>query len=235
MFDNKEKNIHKNHRKRLLDTVYKSGLENVSDIVALEFVLNYLIPRKDTNPLAHRLIEEFGNFSAVFDADVERLEKIDGLGERSAKLLTLLPQVFYRYKFEKLANKKYLKSRGDILDFYLALYDNKSKEEFYITCLDTKNRIIANKKISQGDMNSLKIDKKELSKLMINSGASKVILSHCHPDGVCQPSCEDISSTKCIIDIANMLGIAFVDHIIVGIDGCYSYARLDKIKDISRY
>jgi DNA repair protein RadC len=227
----KENNIHKNHRKRLLDTIYNAGLENASDIMALEFILNYIIPRKDTNPMAHRLIEEFGNLSAVFDADVEKLKKIEGLGERSAKLLTLLPQIFYRYQFAKQANKKYLKNMGDILDYYLALYENKSREEFHITCLDSKNRIIVNKKISQGDANSLKIDKKELSRLLINSGASKVILSHCHPDGVCQPSCEDIKSTKSIIDITSMFGIAFVDHIIVGTDGCYSYARLDKIKN----
>ncbi|MDD3862862.1 MAG: hypothetical protein PHV79_03335, partial [Clostridia bacterium] len=75
-------NIHKNHRKRLLDNIFKSGIENVSEINALEFILTYIIPRKDTNPLAHNLIKEFGNLANVLDADFERLKNFPGLGER---------------------------------------------------------------------------------------------------------------------------------------------------------
>lgn len=225
-----KEHIHENHRSRLLDTIFKSGLENVNSIVALEFILTLIIPRKDTNPLAHKLIDEFGNLSAVLDADYERLKKFSGLGERSAKLLTLFPQIFYKYKLEKQADKKYLKSLGDILDYYLALYENKSIEEFYITCLDFKNRILINKKLAQGNVNSLHIDKKELTSLLVNSKASKIIVSHCHPDGLCQPSLEDINSTKAILEVLKLLGIDFVDHIIVGTDGCYSYNRLEKIK-----
>jgi len=230
ILNTQKKNIHENHRQRMLDMIFKSGLENVNNIVALEFILTLVIPRKDINPLAHKLIYEFGNLSAVLDADYERLKVFPGLGERSAKLLVLFPQIFYRYKFEKQANKKHLKNLGDILDFYVALYENKSIEEFYITCLDFKNRILTNKKLAQGNVNSLHIDKKELTSLLINSKASKVIVSHCHPDGPCQPSCEDINSTKIIIEVLNLLGIDFVDHIIVGTDGCYSFNRLEKIK-----
>lgn len=225
-----KKNIHENHRQRLLDLVFKSGLENVSNIIALEFILTLIIPRKDTNPLSHHLIEEFGNLSAVLDADYERLKKFKGLGERSAKLLKMFPQICYRYKLEKQAERKSLKNLGDILDFFITLYDNKHIEEFYITCLDFKNRILVNKKLAQGNVNSLHLDKKELTALLINSKASKVIISHCHPDGSCQPSREDITSTRQIIEVLNLLGIDFIDHIIVGTDGCYSYKRLEKIK-----
>ncbi|MDD2227198.1 MAG: JAB domain-containing protein [Clostridia bacterium] len=223
-------NIHKNHRKRLLDNIFKSGIENVSEINALEFILTYIIPRKDTNPLAHNLIKEFGNLANVLDADFERLKNFPGLGERTAKLIVLLPQIFYRYKLEKQANKKYLKNMGDIINFYLALYENKNVEEFYITCLDLKNKVLANKKISGGNINSIKIDKKEFTILLVNSKASKVIISHCHPESSCLPSRDDINSTKAIIEVANLLGIDFIDHIIVGIDGCYSYSHLEIIK-----
>lgn len=226
----KTNNIHKNHRKRLLDNIYKSGIENVSEINALEFILTYIIPRKDTNPLAHMLIDEFGNLANVLDADYERLKNFPGLGERTAKLIVLLPQIFHRYKLEKQSNKKYLKNMGDIIDYYLTLYDNKNVEEFYVTCLDQKNKILINKKIATGNINSIKIDKKQLTTLLVNSKASKIIVSHCHPDSSCMPSCEDINSTKIIIEVLDLIGLIFVDHIIVGNDGCYSYRRLEKLE-----
>ena len=74
MRNTEEKNIHAGHRERLSNLVAKAGIENVSDVQALEFVLTYIFPRGDVNPLAHRLLDKFGTFADVLDADPIELE-----------------------------------------------------------------------------------------------------------------------------------------------------------------
>ena len=85
---NNEKCVHDGHRKRLLDTVNAVGLIGLSDIQALEFILFFIIPRGDVNPLAHRLLDRFKNVPTVLDASVEDLMEVKGVGETAAKRYT---------------------------------------------------------------------------------------------------------------------------------------------------
>ncbi|MDD4815940.1 MAG: JAB domain-containing protein [Clostridia bacterium] len=225
--ENENINLHKNHRKRLLDIVSQIGFENANDYVALEFILTYIIPRKDTNPTAHMLIKEFGNLASVFDADINQLKKIDGIGEHTAKLITMLPHIANRYFFEKKENKKYLITYADMAHYYTRFMQDKTIEEFCLTCLDDKFRILNHKKIGQGELTNVNINPKEIASMIVNTkNATKIIISHCHPDGSCMPSSTDIMSTNKIMEICKLLGIKFVDHIIVGNNGCYSFSQL---------
>ena len=69
--------IHDGHRQRLKDRFQKEGLDGFTEVQALELLLFYALPRQDTNPIAHRLLERFGSFSNVLDASVERLPKTE--------------------------------------------------------------------------------------------------------------------------------------------------------------
>ena len=83
--------VHDGHRQRIRARFLEHGLDNFEDHEALELLLSYTQPRKDVNPLAHRLIEHFGSFDAVFDAPIEELVKIDGIGESAAAMIKLVP------------------------------------------------------------------------------------------------------------------------------------------------
>ena len=69
--------MHKEHRQRLRDRFLKEGLDNFDELYVLELLLFYCIPRVDTNPIAHRLLQHFGSLTAVLEANPEELEKID--------------------------------------------------------------------------------------------------------------------------------------------------------------
>ena len=92
-----EKNIHAGHRSRLLQTVVTAGLENISSVQAMEFILTYIFPRGDVNPIAHRLLDKFGSIGGVLDANVTDLMTINGIGERAAQMLSQLTEVFFLY------------------------------------------------------------------------------------------------------------------------------------------
>ena len=85
--------IHDGHRARKKAQFRQHGLDGFADHEVLELLLYYAIPRKDTNEIAHRLLQKFGSLQNVFAAPAEELAKVDGVGESAALFLTLLPQV----------------------------------------------------------------------------------------------------------------------------------------------
>ena len=86
-------NIHQGHREKMRQRFLKSGLESFADHEALELLLYYAIPRRDTNPIAHRLMERYGSLTAVLSAPAEDLKKVEGIGESAAVLLKIAGQI----------------------------------------------------------------------------------------------------------------------------------------------
>ena len=91
---------HEGHRARMKARFLKEGFQNFADHEIMEFLLYYAMPRKDTNEIAHALIERFGSLSAVFDAPYEELMEIKGIKEHSATLIKLIPALARRYSVE---------------------------------------------------------------------------------------------------------------------------------------
>ena len=80
--------MHEGHRQRLKKRFLEEGLDGFTDVQALELLLFYAIPRADTNPAAHALLEHFGSLSQVLEADPGELTKVPGVGESAALLYT---------------------------------------------------------------------------------------------------------------------------------------------------
>ena len=219
-----KKNIHEGHRARLLDQIHKNGLENMTEIQVLEFVLTFFIPRKDTNDIAHYLINTFGNLKNVLDAAPEELMKVNGIGERVAKNLSLLPQVFHYYKESGLkTTKTFLKNIDDTVDFLNKLFEGKTEEEFYILFLAANNELIKFVKMSTGNTNEVNISCQDIINKALKIKPSYIILAHNHPHGFCEPSTSDVQTTNKIIKMLYYHQLVIVDHIIIGKNGYYSF------------
>ena len=94
--------VHDGHRQRLLRRFIEDGLDGFEPHNKLELLLFYAIPRRDTNEIAHRLLKTFGSFSAVLDAPIEELEKIECIGPSSAAYLKLLGQTAQAYYINRM-------------------------------------------------------------------------------------------------------------------------------------
>ena len=229
----KKENIHANHRERLQNQVFLSNLSNMSEFQVLEYILTFSILRQDTNPLAHKLIDEFGSLYNVLDADYSSLMKIKGVGKKTAMMLNSLRKIFYYYRESKSEKTNYiLNTPTKIMDFFKDFLESKPNEEFYIACLNGKSELIKVEKLSTGDANSISLSTRMISEIALKHNASMVIIGHNHPQGDPYPSYEDFNATSKIVEILSIFNVPVVDHIIVGKNECYSFSTSGNLEEI---
>lgn len=210
--------LHGGHRQRLRDRLQQSGIDTFAPHEVLELLLFYTIPRADTNPIAHRLIERFGSLSAVLEAPKEELLKVEGIGEASATLLSMLPALSRRYLIDKNDKGVVLETSKEMGAFLKPYYTGINREQFYLVCLDKKRKVLACSMLMEGSLGQVTLDMRDIIEQVVRCSASAVILSHNHTQGFALPSSEDVRVTYRIIDALKMLSVEVVDHIIVARD-----------------
>ena len=212
-------NLHEGHRARKKEQFLQHGLESFTDHEVLEILLYYAIPRRDTNEIAHRLIAAFGSLSNVFSASVQDLEKVEGVGEGAATLLTLLPAVERRIRAQSVP-ERILNSTEKAGAYFAELLRYEKREMLYLINLDGKGRVLGGKCLSEGTVNMAPITVRQVAENALGAGASAILLCHNHPSGVALPSAADQVITRQIAEVLEPMGIALKDHIIVA-DGDY--------------
>lgn len=227
----KEKCIHEGHRLRLTETVSIVGLEGLSKIQVMEYILFFIFPRGDVNPLAHRLLDRFNDIPTILEASVEDLKQVRGMGDASAKKLHSLLEIFFYYSFEKTFNKGSLKTIGDFYDHLEQILRYKQEEELYLFGVNNCGEIIKGRRYGSGTTNFVGLQLKEIALFISTYKVSAAFIVHNHPNGLCVPSAQDKKSFEDLKGMFKLAGCKLADSIIVGSDGIYSminkrYARV---------
>lgn len=217
-------NLHEGHRKRMKERFMKSGLDDFAPHNVLELLLFYSIPRGDTNPVAHRLIEAFGSLSGVFDATPEELMKVSGVGESTAILISMVPQMARKYLEDKADAVNVVGGCGDIGAYLLPKFVGRTNEALMMVSIDNKNKVISCSVVAEGTVDSAKVSRRKVMEEAMKVKATRVILAHNHPRGVAVPSAEDVAMTREIGRLFAQVGIELVDHIIIADDDYVSMA-----------
>ena len=207
--------IHDGHREKMRQRFMTGGLDAFADHEILELLLYYASPRRDTNPIAHALMERYGSLPAVLAAPMEDLKRTEGIGESAAVLLHLVPQVCRRARLAQVGEDQVLNSSERAGAYLLECFDGESREVIYQLGLDRKGKLLACKRLGEGSVASADLDVRRLVENAILTGASAVILAHNHPSGVALPSDGDYTATMRVRAALNAIGIELADHIIV--------------------
>ncbi len=214
------------HRQRLKDRFLNGGPESLPDYELLELVLFSAIPRRDTKPVAKRLLEQFGSFAEVINASPNRLMEVEGVGAAAVTQLKVIRASALRLMRIGIMQKPVLASWKAVLDYCRAAMGFQDREQFRILFLDRKNRLIADEVQQEGTVDHTPVYIREIVKRARELSACAVILVHNHPSGDPTPSPADVGMTRQIVEASKPLGIAVHDHIIVGRQGHASFKAL---------
>ena len=132
-------NVHKNHRSRVRKKFLDNGLDNFEMHESLEFLLFYCVPYKNTSELAHRLLDEFGSLSAVFDAPFNALCQF-GLTETQAAYLKLMPEISRLYIDDKHNNRDKVFNYKTAGQSILNKFIGRENENVLLLLLDAKGK-----------------------------------------------------------------------------------------------
>ena len=204
------------HRMRVKQRFMQEGLGSFEESHALELLLFYAVPRKDTKLIARRLLDRFGSFAKVLEADTEALMQVEGVGDGVAAYIRLLNETNRYYLMNREKEVTLLTDLDQCGRYLVNFFVGKNKEEVYLLCLDGRCRVLGCHKICEGTVGAVDISVRSVTELALASKASTVLLAHNHPDGVAVPSESDVLTTKRIAVMLDAMDIKLVDHIVVG-------------------
>ena len=211
-------NPHSGHRERLRNQFLRHGLDTFADHQAIELLLSFAIPRRDVNPIAHKLMTHFGSFTKVFEASPQDLIEVEGIGEHAVTLIRLVTELGRRYQFDRAKENLILNNTKRMGAFVSPLFHGLTDEAVYLVCLDGSLRATHQEKLAEGSVNALSFSIRRAVEIALKRKAVYVVLAHNHPSGLAIPNVTDITTTKQLIDALAPLGIRLADHIIVAED-----------------
>jgi DNA repair protein RadC len=212
------------HRQRLREKFLKGGLKGFLDYEVIELLLILGTPRRDCKQQAREALEKFQSLRGVLEAPADELQEIKGIGPRNIVALRFIQEVSRRFLKDRMMSKPYCHSSEEVFDYlYHALRDLK-KEKFKVLFLDAKNRILEEKTVFEGTVDSSVVYPREIMKEALRSNSSSLIFVHNHPSGDPEPSVSDREITKELVFAANIMQLKVLDHIIIGNNCYFSFA-----------
>ena len=204
----------------------EGGGDAFLDYELVEYVLGLAIPRKDTKPLAKRLMAEFGSFSALLAAAPVELKRVEGLTDNAAAALKFIEATALRALRTAAIHRPVLSGWQALTDYLHASMAHRMTEEFRVIFLNNRNIMVRDEAMGTGTVNAAPVYPREIVKRALELGASGLVLVHNHPSGDPSPSRDDIQMTKAIVEAGKPLGLTVHDHVVIGKSGHASFRAL---------
>ena len=219
-------NIHANHRERIRERFVKNGFDSLEDHVKLELLLFYALPRVDTNAIAHGLLNRFETLPNIFDASIDELTSVEGIGLNAAILIKLIPQLARTYMDASSKMKKGFRfhDNDSIAEYLQNKYIGRRVETLTVIALDSKNRLLFFEVINEGSIDTVPIYIRRIVEVAVRPDVASIILAHNHPSGNTMFSREDFVATREVFRALNAIGVELMDHFLL-VDGDYASMR----------
>ena len=208
-----EKHLHEKHRERMRQK-YIAAKETLSDHEILEVLLYHVIPRKNTNPIAHRLLRRFGSLRGVLEAEISELMQVNDVGESTA---FFIKQILYLWKRceNNHANGILLDSISKIGDYFSVLFGGEKNEAVYLLMLGSRSELIGCRKLFDGSITACESSARKIAEIVLSHQAHRVILAHNHPEKSAEPSDSDVSVTRYLRRVLSGIDVDLEEHFIV--------------------
>jgi DNA repair protein RadC len=204
------------HRDRMRLKLLQSGPDALAEYELMEVVLFLAILRRDTKPVAKRLIAHFGSFANAIAAPVAALSAVEGVGESCAAMLKTVHAAALRLARSEVLDRPVLNNWDRLMDYLNVMLAREPVEQFRVLFLDTRNRLLGDEAQGSGTVNHTPVYPREVVKRALELHATAIILVHNHPSGDPTPSRDDVAMTQEVKRAATALSITLHDHVIIG-------------------
>ena len=203
------------HRQRMRRKLLEKGAESLSDLELLEMLLYAGNTRGDTKPLAKQLMRKLGSLSAILRAPASQLASHHGMGDASVAALKLIEAAGLHLSHTDIDNRHVLTSWSEVQHYCVTRLAHEPVEHFMMLCLDNRNRLIGEERLSRGTIDQTPVYVREVINAALRHHAKAVILVHNHPSGETEPSRADIEMTAELKTALKLVTVTLHDHLII--------------------
>ena len=219
------------HRKRACNKLINNGVESLYDYEIVELLLFLIFKRKDVKPLAKELLEKFKTIDRILNASEKELLEIKGIGKSTVTAIKIVNSIAIASLKSKIIKRDHINCFDDVINYCKLNMKYLVSEELRVLFLNSINEILADEVLQKGDIDSVDVYPRNITKRSLDLGAKGIILVHNHPSGDPTPSADDIYTTNLIRKALKIFDIKLQDHIIIGGDRFISFSALNLIND----
>ncbi|HHD81680.1 MAG TPA: JAB domain-containing protein [Campylobacterales bacterium] len=209
------KELYKDDKPR--EKLVKKGVKALKNDELLAILLGSGVQGKDVRKLAREIVALLDK--AYETITLDELCKIHGLG--LAKASQILASIELAKRYSSQSNTK-INSAEDVYH-ELKSFSTKQQEHFLVMTLDGASHIINIRTVFIGTLNQTLVHPREVFTDAIADRAAGIIIAHNHPSGTLHPSRADIGITERLEEVAKLVGIELLDHVIIAKEGFYSF------------
>jgi DNA repair protein RadC len=215
------------HRERLRERFLKSGFAGMADHEVVEILLTLAIPRKDVKERAKALLARFGNLKGIFDAPLEELRAIHGIGSVAPTAFRIIREAANLYLQQKAESETSLASPEMLYEFWRSRLGGLKDEVFEVAYLDSGYRLLRDgvERLEEGTIDRATVYPRRVMEAALRKGVAAIALAHNHPNGNVQPSEQDKLLTRALVLAAEAVQLKIVDHLIVSADEVFSFRK----------
>ncbi len=217
------KPLYLGHRARVKKKFLTSLGKELHDYELLEILLFSAFARQDTKIIAKKLLEKFGNISAIINADIDQLRLIEQIGEGAVISIKVIAEIINRILKNQAQEKTVLSNWQALCQYIKNSLSNLDYEVFRVVFLNKNFQIIEDELLAIGQNDHVNISVKTITKKALIFNASALVLAHNHPSGELVASKHDIKTTNEIILALKPLDVKVLDHIIVAKNQVFSF------------
>lgn len=222
------------HRQRLRDKFMDAGLNGFADYEVIELLLTLGNPRKDCKDAAKAVLDKFKTLHQVFEASVNDLCEVNGIGPKNVFGIKLIKAVADRYLEKKLIKTDPLSNSRSLFDYLYLSMGSMDRECFKVLFLDAKNRVISAETLFTGSLTASSVYPREVVRAALDRSAAALIFAHNHPSGDSEPSPADYAVTRQLLFACQTVGITVHEHIVIGNNQYFSFADQGHIARMNR-
>ena len=205
------------------------GVASLSDSELLAILLGSGYKGKSSVEMANELLRETGGFNGLMCLSLTEIMKLKGIKLAKATLLLASMEITRRLNYETVLDKDVISDPSSIVEWLRSAYGYLEQEIFVVIFLDVKNRVLGYEELFRGSIDNVHVEAREIFKKAFKFNARKIIVSHNHPSGICEPSRADEKVTTELETAGSIMNIPLVDHVIVSNCGYYSFKEHGKL------
>jgi len=229
----------KNERPR--ERLLANGAEALSDAELLAVILRVGqgtfqegVAGQNATAFAKQILKEFGGLRGIDRSHMEDLAKVRGLGPAKISQIKAAIEIGKRVQTKPLHAPAFDTS-ATVATHFRPHFVNARHEKVIVVLLNGQNQFLGEKVIADGTPTQTVVHVRKVLEEALRASATTIVLIHNHPSGCVDPSPEDDATTQDIDKAANILGILFLDHIIVGETDHFSYADSGRLSHLREH